>query len=289
MTTPELLAASPMLFAGLAGLLGLLVGSFLNVVIHRLPIMLEQGWRTQCAELLGQTPPSPAPPFNLWAPRSHCPQCGHMITAAENIPLLSYLWQRGRCTDCKTPISWQYPFIEALSGVLTASAAWHFGVGWPAFAACVLTWALIALTVIDYKHQLLPDNITLPFLWLGLGLALFGVFADLRSSVIGAMAGYLSLWSVYQGFRLLTGKEGMGYGDFKLLAMLGAWQGWQYLVTIVLVSSVVGAVTGITLILIRGRDRHEPLPFGPFLAAAGWITLLWGEPLQQGYLRQLGL
>lgn len=289
MTALELLADSPGLFAGLAGLLGLLVGSFLNVVIHRLPIMMEQGWRGQCAELLGHEPAPQEPPMNLWTPRSHCPQCGHMITAAENIPLLSYLWQRGRCASCKTPISLQYPVIEVLSGVLTALTAWQLGFGWPAVAACVLTWALIALTVIDYKQQLLPDSITLPFLWLGLVLALFGVFTDLRSSVIGAVAGYLSLWSVYQGFRLLTGKEGMGYGDFKLLAMLGAWQGWQYLITIVLVSSVVGAVTGIALILLRGRDRHEPLPFGPFLAAAGWITLLWGESLQQGYLSQLGL
>ncbi|MCP5420398.1 MAG: prepilin peptidase [Gammaproteobacteria bacterium] len=290
MAALELLRSLPALFVGLAGLFGLLVGSFLNVVIHRLPIMMERGWREQCAELMGQPPETLlATPLNLWKPRSHCPQCGHMITAAENIPVISYLWQGGRCTQCKTSISLQYPFIELLSGVLTSVVAWHFGFGWPAIAACALTWALIALTVIDYKHQLLPDSITLPFLWLGLVLALFGAFTDLRSSVIGAMAGYLSLWTVYQGFRLLTGKEGMGYGDFKLLAMLGAWQGWQYLVTIVLVSSMVGAVTGLALILVGDRDRHAPLPFGPFLAAAGWIVLLWGKPLQQGYFNLVGL
>ncbi|NJN46407.1 MAG: prepilin peptidase [Candidatus Competibacteraceae bacterium] len=289
MTVPELLAISPALFTGVAAVLGLLVGSFLNVLIYRLPIMLEQSWRVQCAELLNQAQETPNQPFNLWVPRSQCPVCGHLIGASENIPLFSYIVQRGRCKHCKTPISVQYPIVETISGVLTAVAAWHFGFGWQAMAAFALTWALIALSVIDYKTQLLPDNITLPFLWFGVVLGLFGVFTDLESSVIGAVVGYLCLWSVYQGFRLLTGKEGMGYGDFKLLAMLGAWQGWYHLVPIVLVSSVVGAVTGIALILIHGRDRHEPIPFGPFLAVAGWITLLWGESLNQWYLGWLGL
>ncbi|MEZ5582412.1 MAG: A24 family peptidase [Candidatus Competibacteraceae bacterium] len=289
MAVSEFLAVNPALFTAFAALLGLLVGSFLNVVIHRLPIMLERSWRSQCAELLNQPQATSSQPFNLWVPRSQCPTCGHLITAAENIPLFSYIVQHGRCKHCKTPISLQYPLIELLSGVLIALVAWHFGFGWQALAAFALTWALLALGAIDFKTQLLPDNITLPFLWLGLILGLFGVFTDLRSSVIGAVAGYLSLWLVYQGFRLLTGKEGMGYGDFKLLAMLGAWQGWHYLVPIILVSSVVGAIVGVALILIRGRDRHAPIPFGPFLAVAGWITLLWGEPLNHWYLRWLGL
>jgi leader peptidase (prepilin peptidase)/N-methyltransferase len=284
----EPLAASPALFALVAGLFGLIVGSFLNVVIHRLPVMLEREWRAQCAELLGQAT-AEEPLFNLWTPRSRCPVCGHVISAAENIPLLSYALLRGRCAACKTPISVQYPLVEALSGALAVLTAWQFGFGWPAAAALLLTGALIALAVIDFKQQLLPDSITLPWLWLGLGLALVGVFTDLESSVIGAMAGYLSLWSIYWLFRLLTGKEGMGYGDFKLLAMLGAWQGWQSLAAIVIVSSVVGAVLGVILILVRGRDRNIPMPFGPFLAAAGWITLLWGESLNRFYLNWLGL
>lgn len=284
----EALAASPALFISLICLLGLIVGSFLNVVIHRLPIMMDRSWRSQCAELLDQ-PTTEEAPYNLWAPPSRCPSCGHAISPAENIPLLSYVLLRGRCSECKAPISAQYPLIEALSGLLAAITAWKFGFGWPAAAALVLTWALTALAVIDLKHQLLPDSITLPLLWLGLAVALFGVFTDLESSVIGAMTGYLSLWSVFQVFRLLTGKEGMGYGDFKLLAALGAWQGWQYLVAIVIVSSVVGAITGFLLILFRDRDRHIPIPFGPFLAAAGWLTLLWGEALNRLYLGWLGV
>jgi leader peptidase (prepilin peptidase)/N-methyltransferase len=288
MSIAAILAASPALFAAVAGLLGLIVGSFLNVVIYRLPVMLEWEWRSQCAELLGQIPPQ-APVFNLWLPRSHCPSCHHPISVLENIPLLSYLLQGGRCAHCKMPIALQYPLVEATSGVMAALTAWHFGCGWQALAALLLTWGLLALSVIDLQQQLLPDSITLPLLWLGLGLALFGVFADLRASVIGAMSGYLSLWSVYWVFRLLTGREGMGQGDFKLLAMLGAWQGWQYLPAIVIISAGVGAVLGSALILLRGRDRNIPLPFGPFLAAAGWITLLWGAPLNLAYLRWTGL
>ena len=285
----ELLASSPGLFVILAALLGLIVGSFLNVVIHRLPLMMEREWRTQCAELLEQPASgSDQPVLNLWRPRSRCPQCGHLISAVENIPLLSYALQRGRCAHCRTVISLQYPLVEAASGVLAGIVAWKFGFGWPAAAALIFTWMLLAASVIDFRHQLLPDDLTLPLLWLGLGVALFGLFADLLSAVIGAMAGYLALWSVYQAFRLLTGKEGMGFGDFKLLAALGAWTGWQYLITIVILSSLVGAVFGLTLILFRRRDRQIPMPFGPFLAAAGWIVLLWGELINQAYLRWLG-
>jgi leader peptidase (prepilin peptidase)/N-methyltransferase len=284
----SLLAASPALFVAVAGVLGLIVGSFLNVVIYRLPVMLEREWRTQCAELLGQ-PLSQEPTFNLWVPRSHCPQCRHPIGALANIPLLSYILQGGRCAHCRAPIALQYPVVEALSGVLAALTAWHFGYSWQAAAALLLTWGLLALSGIDLQRQLLPDSITLPFLWLGLGLALLGVFTDLRAGVLGAMAGYLSLWSVYWVFRLLTGKEGMGQGDFKLLALLGAWQGWQYLPAIVILAAGVGAVLGSLLILLGGRERSAPLPFGPFLAAAGWITLIWGAPLKRAYLHWLGL
>ncbi|MDS4028733.1 MAG: A24 family peptidase [Candidatus Contendobacter sp.] len=290
MTALELLASSPLLFVVLAVLLGLIVGSFLNVVIHRLPLMMEREWRAQCAELLNQADPNAGQPaLNLWRPRSRCPHCGHLITAVENIPLLSYVRQRGRCAHCNAAISLQYPLVEALSGVLAGVVAWKYGPGWPAMAALVYTWFLLAASVIDVRHQLLPDDLVLPLLWLGLFAALFGLFADLPSAVIGAMAGYLTLWSVYQLFRLLTGKEGMGHGDFKLLAALGAWAGWQYLVAIVLLSSLVGAIFGLTLILFRGRDRQIPMPFGPFLAAAGWIALLWGGAVNRAYLNWLGL
>lgn len=289
MTPVELLAASPALFILLSVLLGLIVGSFLNVVIYRLPLMMERDWRAQCAELLGQPAPDAGQPaLSLWGPRSQCPHCGHLITAMENIPLLSYLRQRGRCAHCNGAISGRYPLVEAVSGVLAGIVAWQFGFGWPAAAALLFTWILLAASVIDLRHQLLPDDLVLPLLWLGLGAALFGWFTDLPSAVIGAMAGYLSLWSVYQAFRLLTGREGMGYGDFKLLAALGAWTGWQYLVTIVLLSSLVGAICGLALILFRGRDRRVPLPFGPFLAAAGWIALLWGATINRAYLNGLG-
>ncbi len=285
----ELLASSPPLFIFLTILLGLMVGSFLNVVIHRLPLMMEREWRRQCAELSGQSlPENDQPPLNLWRPRSRCPHCGHLIRAIENIPLLSYALQGGRCTHCQATISIQYPLVEAVSGLLAGIVAWKFGFGWPAAAALVFTWVLLAASVIDFRYQLLPDDLTLPLLWLGLGTALFRLFADLPSAVIGAMAGYLSLWSVYQLFRLLTGKEGMGFGDFKLLGALGAWTGWQYLITIIILSSLAGALFGLVLILFRNRDRQIPMPFGPFLAAAGWIVLLWGEPVNTAYLRWLG-
>lgn len=290
MTPLELLADSPTLFVVLAVLLGLIVGSFLNVVVYRLPLMMEREWRAQCAELLGQPAPDAGQPaLSLWGPRSRCPHCGHLITAAENIPLLSYALQRGRCAHCGAGIGIQYPLVEASSGILAGIVAWRFGFGWPAAAALIFTWMLLAASIIDFRQQLLPDDLILPLLWLGLAAALFGLFADLPSAVVGAMAGYLSLWSVYQIFRLLTGKEGMGHGDFKLLAALGAWTGWHYLVTIVLLSSLVGAVFGLALILFRGRDRQVPMPFGPFLAAAGWIALLWGEAINRAYLNWLGL
>jgi leader peptidase (prepilin peptidase)/N-methyltransferase len=290
MNLAELLSTHTLLFIGLSGVAGLLIGSFLNVVIHRLPVMMEREWHTQCAELVARTSGTEEPcVLNLWTPRSHCPACLHPLRIRDNIPLLSYLLLRGRCFYCQTLISPQYPLVEALSCLPAMLVAWHFGFGWPALAALLLTWALIALSVIDFKHQLLPDRITIPFLWLGLGLALFDLFTDLRSSVIGAMAGYLSLWSVYQGFRLWTGKEGLGRGDFKLLAMLGAWQGWQQLIAIVILSSVLGALMGIGLVLLRGRDGNLPIPFGPFLAIAGWITLLWGESLGRFYADGIGL
>ena len=269
----------------MAGLLGLTVGSFLNVVIHRLPRMLDQQWRTQCVELLEATLPVPTTIYNLALPASHCPHCGHTLTALENIPLVSFLLQRGRCRACKADISRCYPMIEALAGIGAAIVVWHFGPTWQAVAALCFTWTLIAASGIDLEHQILPDVITLPLLWLGLFLSLGGMFIAPSTAIIGAMAGYLSLWGVYWAFRLLTGKEGMGYGDFKLLAALGAWIGWQTLPILILLSSLVGAVLGISLVIIGGRDRRQPIPFGPFLAAAGWITLLWGEDLLHVYLR----
>lgn len=279
----ELLVTAPALFVGLVILLGLIIGSFLNVVIYRLPLMLEHEDRAACAELLGHTPEI-QPRFNLVLPRSHCPQCQHPIGAIENVPLLSYLLQRGRCRHCGAAIAARYPLVELLSAVLSGIVAWHFGFTPQAFAGLLLTWTLVALSVIDLEHLLLPDRLTLPLLWLGLGFALGTVFVDLHSSVIGAMAGYASLWSVYHLFRLITGKEGMGYGDFKLLAALGAWLGWQQLLTIVLLASLVGVAVGIGLVVLRGRDHRIPLPFGPFLAAAGWLALLWGPSLTQAYL-----
>ncbi|MEN8214784.1 MAG: A24 family peptidase [Pseudomonadota bacterium] len=278
------LAAEPNAVLILVGVLGLIVGSFLNVVIYRLPIMMEHQWRTQCASILNVSVPTPSEPFNLNRPRSRCPHCGHQITVLENIPILSYIWQRGKCTACHQAISLRYPLIEAVSAFLAIITAWHFGFGWPLLGALALTWALLASSMIDFDHQLLPDSITLPFLWFGLLCNLFGLYTDIESSLIGAMAGYLSLWSVYWLFKLFTGKEGMGYGDFKLLAMLGAWMGWQALPVIILMSSVIGTVVGITLILGRGHDKNIPIPFGPYLAAAGWFSLLWGDSLTQSYL-----
>ena len=288
----ELLSTSPAFYFSVVGLLGLTVGSFLNVVIYRLPLMMEHQWRTHCAEMIkggADNTVNTEEKLSLSTPRSRCPHCGHAITALENIPVLSYLWLRGRCSNCGAKISARYPIIETTTALLSVAVAWHFGFSWPALAALFFTWALIALTMIDFDHQLLPDSITLPFLWLGLALSLWPVFIDSPTAIIGAIAGYLSLWTVYWAFKLITGKEGMGYGDFKLLALLGAWMGWQMLPVIILLSSAVGAVVGITLILARGRSRNIPIPFGPYLAAAGWIALLWGHDISDAYLRFSGL
>ena len=269
--------------AAVAGLLGLCVGSFLNVVIHRLPKMMEQDWHAQCADLRGETP-STATALTLARPRSRCPSCGHQITALENIPIISYLLLRGRCSNCGTSISPRYPVVEAVTGLLSAYAVWHFGPTLQGAGALLLIWALIALTGIDFDTQLLPDSITLPLLWLGLAFNLAGTYVDLFSAVIGAMIGYLTLWSVFWLFKLATGKEGMGFGDFKLLAALGAWLGWQMLPAIILLSSIVGAVVGISLIVATRHGKNTPIPFGPYLAAAGIIALFWGPQLTRSYL-----
>jgi leader peptidase (prepilin peptidase) / N-methyltransferase len=306
----DALAQSPGLFIGTALVLGLIVGSFLNVVIYRVPVMLERQWRQQCAELAAQpaakdvaakNPPShqasaaEQQPFNLIVPRSACPSCKAPITALQNIPIISYLFLRGRCAQCGASISARYPFVEGLTGVISALVAWKFGFGFPAIAALVLSWFLIALTFIDIDHQLLPDGMTLPLVWLGLLLSLWAsdahgapVPVDMRSSIIGAVAGYMSLWSVYHLFRLLTGKEGMGYGDFKLFAALGAWMGWKMLLPIILVAAAVGAVVGIVILTIKRQNNQTPIAFGPFLAASGWLMLMFGQEIVARYLGMFG-
>ena len=294
MSAAALLAASPAFFTGTCAVLGLVIGSFLNVVIHRVPVMLERRWRAECAELAADAPTLPAAegaPYNLVVPRSCCPACGTPIKAWHNVPVLSYLWLRGRCASCSARISPRYPLVEALTGALSALVAWRFGFGWPTLAALVLTWFLVALAAIDIDRQLLPDTLTLPLMWLGLLLSLFAsahgggpIPVDPRAALIGAAAGYLSLWSVYHLFRALTRKEGMGYGDFKLLAALGAWLGWQMLLPTVIIAAAVGALVGIVLIVARGRSSSVPIPFGPFLAAGGWLMLMVGHQLVQFYL-----
>jgi leader peptidase (prepilin peptidase) / N-methyltransferase len=279
--SPFDLLAVPAVFATVALLFGLAVGSFLNVVIYRLPKILEREWAEQCAELAG-TEPAPQPKYNLAVPRSACPGCGAQITALQNIPIVSWLALRGRCKACGMSISMRYPLVEAAAGVAAAYCAWHFQFGPQAFAAMVFVWAMLALMLIDYDTFLLPDDITLPLLWLGLLLNLDGTFVDLKSAVIGAVAGYLSLWSVYWLFKLATGKEGMGHGDFKLLAAIGAWLGWKMLPTVIMLSAGVGAVVGITLIVFAGHDRAKPIPFGPYLTAAGMIALFYGYGLHYG-------
>ena len=280
------LLSNPIAFTTLAGLLGLFVGSFLNVVIHRLPRMMEHDWHAQAAELRGEEPPA-GERFNLATPRSRCPHCGHQITLLENIPLVSYLVLRGRCGHCGAGISKRYPIVEAVSALLSAYAAWHFGFGAAALGALLFVWAMVALTCIDLDTQLLPDDITLPLLWLGLAFNLGDTYTNLPAAVIGAMAGYLALWSVFWLFKLATGKEGMGYGDFKLLAAIGAWLGWQMLPLTILLSSLVGAVVGIVLIAVARHGRNVPIPFGPYLAAAGLIALFWGEAITERYLGML--
>jgi leader peptidase (prepilin peptidase) / N-methyltransferase len=280
------LETEPVVALVAAGVVGLCIGSFLNVVIHRLPKMLDRGWRAQCADLSGQ-PPADEPRYNLVAPRSQCPACGHRITAVENIPVLSYLFLRGRCSACHAPISRRYPVVELLTGALTVAAVFRFGpMPGPALAASFFLWSLIALTFIDFDTQLLPDNITLPLLWAGLiaNVAGFLPGVSLRDAVIGAVCGYLALWTIYWLFKLIRGKEGMGYGDFKLLAALGAWLGWQMLPLIVLLSSVVGAAIGLGLVAFKGRDHQIPLAFGPYLAIAGAIALFFGKALIALYL-----
>jgi leader peptidase (prepilin peptidase) / N-methyltransferase len=337
MTTFEYFATTPALLTATVFVLSLLVGSFLNVVIHRLPIMLDRQWRAQAHETLAdgasssQSPaaspsssfspsdlqppasnlppsssfPSPQPPapspssspsYNLVVPRSACPHCGAPIKWHQNIPVLSYLVLGGRCANCRARISLRYPVVELATALLSAAVAWRYGWHWQTLGALLFTWALVALTVIDLDHQLLPDAITLPLLWLGLLLAL-AWHAGLRptipvnpaSAIAGAVAGYLVLWLVYWAFKLLTGKEGMGYGDFKLLGALGAWMGWQMLPLIILLSAFTGAVVGLVLIALRGRDRNQPMPFGPYLAVAGWIAMMWGPQIMGGYLRLAGL
>ena len=276
---------TPAAFYMLAGVFGLIVGSFLNVVIFRLPKMLERDWQQQCRTLLNLAHDDTVgtETFDLVRPRSRCPHCGHQITALENIPVLSYLVLAGKCSACKSAISIRYPVIEILSGLLALFCAWHFGFGIQALLAIILSWALLTLSVIDIDHQLLPDDITLPFLWLGILANMFGIFTDIYSCLFGVMAGYTILWTVYIVFKKLTGKEGMGYGDFKLLAMLGGWLGWQMLPLIILLSSLVGAITGLCLIFFKHHEKDKPIPFGPYLAAAGWIALIWGHTLTNAY------
>jgi leader peptidase (prepilin peptidase) / N-methyltransferase len=273
----------PTAFTLVAGVLGLLIGSFLNVVIHRLPKMMEREWRVQCAELAGKTVPEEAP-FNLVVPRSACPGCGHQITALENIPVISFVALRGKCAACGIRISSRYPIVEVMTAALFAGAAYKFGWSAPAIAAMAFLAALLALSFIDFDTQYLPDDITLPLIWAGLIINLWGTFVDLQSAVIGAIAGYLVLWTVYWLFKLATGKEGMGFGDFKLLAAIGAWLGWKILPFVILASSLVGAVLGIALIIIAKRGREVPMPFGPYLAIAAVIALFFGNAIIDYYL-----
>lgn len=279
-------SAYPLALLIFALLLGLIIGSFLNVVIYRLPVMMKREWTEQCHEFLeleettGSTQPEK---FNLASPGSHCPHCKHDISAVENIPVLSYLIQAGRCRHCQTKISLRYPLVEAFTGIASVLVVYSFGFTWLSLAVLVLTWSLIVLSMIDVDHQLLPDDITLPMLWLGLLINYFNLLTSLEDAVLGAMAGYLVLWLVYWVFKLATGKEGMGQGDFKLLAALGAWLGWQSLPQIIFLSAIVGTLIGLSLILFQGRDKNIPIPFGPYLAGAGFIALLWGENVQQLY------
>jgi leader peptidase (prepilin peptidase)/N-methyltransferase len=296
MDAVALIANSPALFPICVGILSLAIGSFLNVVIHRVPLMLERDWRQQCAELDGKVIPAPKEHLNLFTPRSRCPSCGKPIRAIHNVPLVSYIALRARCAACGARISLRYPIIELVTALLSAAVAWRFGFGWVTLCGLVITWFLIAMSAIDMDTQLLPDGMTLPLCWLGLIASIaigrqaesIAVPVDPSAAIVGAVAGYVSLWSVYWLFKLLTRKEGMGYGDFKLLAALGAWMGWQMLLPIILLSAATGAVVGIALIVFRGRDRQLPIPFGPYLAAAGWIALMWGPDITRAYLRMAG-
>ena len=289
----ELIRESAPLFIAVVFAFSLLIGSFLNVVIHRLPIMMEREWREQAREL-ADTPPEtdlPEGRFDLLVPSSHCPSCGALISTWQNIPVISYLLLRGRCANCKSSISARYPLVEFMTAVLAATTAWHFGPGWEALLAIVLTMTLLSITMIDAGTQLIPDAIVLPLMWLGLAMSLYHplpgattLFIEPSDAIVGAMAGYLSLWSVFWLFKLVTGKDGMGYGDFKLLAALGAWLGWQQLPIIILMSAVVGVALNVGMIITRGKDRSIPIPFGPYLAGAGWITMIWGETIKNTYI-----
>ncbi len=279
--------STPWLFYSTVVFLGLSIGSFLNVVAYRLPLIMERDWKLECHEFLELDPPQIEATLlstTLATPASSCPNCGHKIRFWENIPVLSYLLLKGKCASCATSISIQYPVVEAVTAIASLTVAYTFGVTVQTVAALCFTWVLIALTLIDLKKQLLPDTITLPLLWAGIALSFFDVFADLNGSVIGAIAGYLILWSVYQLFKLVTGKEGMGFGDFKLLAALGAWLGYAYLPQVILISSVVGSIIGISMLLIGKTKQQQPIPFGPYLAIAGWVALLWGETINTTYL-----
>lgn len=292
----NLLEGNNVLLISLVTLFGLFFGSFLNVVIYRLPLRLQHEWRSECKEFLGNDISSSdkpeskeTPPENIFTSRSHCPHCGHKISALENIPVISYLVLRGKCSECSTHISPRYPVVEILTAVLSGMAAWSFGFTVALPFVLILVWSLIALSFIDFDHKLLPDKLVYPILWLGLLVNSQNILTDVYSALYGAVAGYLILWIVYQAFKLLTGKEGMGYGDFKLLALIGAWLGWQMLPLVVLLSSLVGAVVGILGILILGRDKQLPIPFGPYLSVAALIALFWGQRLIDSYLQFAGI
>ena len=288
MALSQFLASHVLAFVLCALVIGLLVGSFLNVLIYRLPKMMQRDWESQAREVLALPAQEQAEPFNLFLPNSSCPHCGHEIRPWENIPVVSWLMLRGKCSNCSNPISKRYPLVELACGLLSAFVAWHFGFTWQGGAMLLLTWGLLAMSLIDVDHQLLPDSLVLPLLWLGLIANSFDLFVSLEDALWGAIAGYLSLWSVYWLFKLVTGKEGMGYGDFKLLAMLGAWGGWQVLPLTILLSSLVGAVLGTIMLRMRNAESSTPIPFGPYLAIAGWIALLWGEQITSSYLQIAG-
>ncbi len=283
------------LVASMAAIVGLLMGSFLNVVIYRLPMMLNNMWLQECSQFMHEKQGSPllkpeATPFiNLAWPNSHCPDCKHALGFLENIPVLSYILQKGQCKHCHKKIANRYPFVEILTAILTTITVATLGLNWLTWMALLLTWALIALSFIDLDHKILPDDLTLPFLWLGLIINCFFVFTTPVDAILGAVVGYLSFWSVYQLFKLITGKEGMGYGDFKLMALLGAWLGWQSIPLIIILSSVLGAIIGLTLIVFKGHDKSNPIPFGPYIALAGWIAMLWGDIIISKYFHYIGI
>ena len=289
----NLLGQNSILLTSLIALLGLFVGSFLNVVIYRLPLRLQHEWQSECKEFLGtdvsSSDNSETPPENIFTSRSHCPHCGHLITALENIPVLSYLILRGKCSECSEHISVRYPVVEILTAVISGITAWSFGFTAALPFVLILVWSLVALSFIDFDHKLLPDKLVYPILWLGLLVNSQNILTDIYSALYGAVAGYLLLWIVYQAFKLLTGKEGMGYGDFKLLSLIGAWLGWQMLPLVVLLSSLVGAIVGILGILILGRDKQLPIPFGPYLSVAALIALFWGQQIIDSYLQFAGI